>query len=67
MVVHSYYKSEDDISKLMELNEKRESLKKEIERLEKKMRRERQFNRKVELNIKLQKKKKELEQPLKGE
>lgn len=53
---------EDDIEKLMKLNEKRENLEKEIEKLEKRVRREKQFNRKVNLNIRLQKKKKELEE-----
>ncbi len=55
---------EDDIEKIMELNEKQESLKKEIANLEKKIKIEKQFNRKVDLNIKLQKKKKKLEQLL---
>lgn len=53
---------EDDIEKLMELDRKRENLEKEIKKLEKRMNKERQFNRKVELNIELQKKQKELEQ-----
>lgn len=54
--------AEDDIEGLIELNEARERLKKEILKLESKIKRERQFNKKVDLNIKLQKKKKELEQ-----
>lgn len=57
---------EEDIEKLIELNERIESLKKEIKKLEKKMKREKQFNRKVELNIELQRKKKELQQLLQG-
>lgn len=56
--------SEGDIEKLIELNEKQESLKKEIQKLEKKVKREKQFDRKVDLNIKLQKKKKELKELL---
>lgn len=51
---------EDNIERLVELNEKQENLKKEIGRLEKKVKREKQFNRKVDLNIKLQKRRKEL-------
>lgn len=58
---------EEDIEKLIELNERIESLKKEIKTLEKKIKREVQFNRKVDLNIELQKKKKELEQLLNRE
>jgi len=57
---------EEDLEKLIELNERIESLKKEIKKLEKKMKREKQFNRKVELNIELQRKKKELQQLLQG-
>lgn len=53
---------EDDTEKLIALNERIESLEKEINKLEKKMKREKQFNRKVEINIELQKKKEELEQ-----
>lgn len=53
-------KAEDDIKVLIELNEARERLIKEISKLESKMKREKQFNKKVGLNIKLQKKKKEL-------
>ncbi len=58
---------EEDLEKLIELNERIESLKKEIKTLEKKIKREVQFNRKVDLNIELQKKKKELEQLLNKE
>lgn len=58
---------EEDLEKLIELNERIESLKKEIKTLEKKIKREVQFNRKVDLNIELQKKKKELEQLLNRE
>lgn len=58
---------EEDIEKLIELNERIESLKREIKKLEKKMKVEKQFNRKVDLNIELQKKKKELEQLLNRE
>lgn len=57
-------KIEDDIDKLIELDEKRKSLEKEIVKLEGKMKREKQFNKKVDLNIELQKKKKELEELL---
>jgi len=57
---------EDDIEMLMKLNEKQEVIKKEIEKLEKRIKKEKQFNRKVDLNIKLQNKKKELEKLLKG-
>lgn len=57
----------EDLEKLIELNERIESLKKEIKTLEKKIKREVQFNRKVYLNIELQKKKKELEQLLNRE
>jgi uncharacterized protein YigA (DUF484 family) len=52
---------EDDIEELIELNEAQERLKKEISKLESSIKRERQFNKKVDLNIKLQKKRKELE------
>lgn len=55
---------QDDIEKLMKPNEKRERLEREIGKLEKKVRRERQFNRKVDLNIQLQKKKKKFEELL---
>jgi uncharacterized protein YlxW (UPF0749 family) len=51
----------DDIEELIELNEAQERLKKEISKLESSIKRERQFNKKVDLNIKLQKKRKELE------
>lgn len=53
-----------DVDKLIELNEKQENLKKEISKLEKKVKKEKQFDRKVNLNIELQKKKKELEELL---
>ncbi len=55
---------EDNIERLIELNEKQENLKKEIERLGKRVKKEKQFNRKVDLNIKLQKRIKELEELL---
>ncbi len=54
--------TEDDIEELIELNESQERLKKEISKLESKIKKEKQFNKKVDLNIKLQKKKKELEE-----
>lgn len=57
-------KIQDDIEELIELNERIESLKKGIKRLEKRIIKEKQFNRKVDLNIKLQKKKRELEELL---
>jgi len=57
---------QDNIEGLIELNEKQEKLKKEISRIEKRIIREKQFNKKVELNIKLQKKRKELEELLKN-
>ncbi|HHU69743.1 MAG TPA: DUF4391 domain-containing protein [Thermoanaerobacterales bacterium] len=53
---------EDDIEELIELNQIREQLEKEISKLEGKIKREKQFNKKVDLNIQLQKKKKELEE-----
>jgi hypothetical protein len=53
---------EDNIEELIKLSEEQEKLKKEISRLEKRIKREKQFNRKVELNLKLKKKKKELEE-----
>lgn len=56
---------EEDIEKLIELDEKRKNLGKEIIKLESKVRKEKQFNKKVDLNIKLQKKKRELEELLK--
>ena len=52
---------EDDIEELIELNEAQERLKKEISKLESSIKREKQFNKKVDLNIKLQKKIRELE------
>lgn len=52
--------NDDNIEDLIELNEIQKKLKKEILKLEGKIKREKQFNKKVELNIKLQKKKKEL-------
>lgn len=57
-------KIQDDIEELIELNERIEGLKREIKRLEKRIIKEKQFNRKVDLNIKLQKKKRELEELL---
>lgn len=53
---------EDDIEELIELNQIREQLEKEISKLEGKIKKEKQFNKKVYLNIQLQKKKKELEE-----
>lgn len=52
------------IEEIIEKQKLIENLKREISKLEIKINRERQFNRKVKLNIKLQKKKKELEQIL---
>lgn len=52
----------DNIEKLIELDDRQKSLKREIDKLEKKIKREKQFNRKVDFNIQLQKKKKELEE-----
>lgn len=56
---------EDNIEDLIKLNKEQEKLKREISRLEKRIKNEKQFNRKVELNIKLRKKKKELEKFIK--
>lgn len=56
--------SKYNIEKLIKLDEKRKNLEKEIVKLESKMKREKQFNKKVDLNIELQKKKKELEKLL---
>lgn len=56
--------AEDDIEELIKLNEKQEGLKKLILKLEKSIKREKQFDKKVDLNIKLQKKKKELDELL---
>lgn len=50
-----------DIEDLIEINEAQEELKKEIKKLERKIKSEKQFNKKVKYNIKLQKKKKELD------
>lgn len=52
---------EEDIEDVIELNEKIEKLKREIEILEKKINREKQFNKKVEINRKVRKKIKELD------
>lgn len=51
----------DNIADVIRLNEKVERLKKEIEKLEKKMNREKQINKKVDINREMQKKKKELD------
>lgn len=51
---------EDDIEDLIELNQRIEALKKDIEKLEKKMHREKQFNKKVDINRELRSKIKEL-------
>jgi hypothetical protein len=56
---------EDDIQSALERQACIDKLMKECERLESKIRREKQFNRKVELNMKLQQKRKELNQLLK--
>jgi hypothetical protein len=48
----------------MEWHKKVETLKKEIDKLENKIKKEVQFNRKVPLNMELQKKKKELKELL---
>lgn len=53
---------EDNIEDVIELNEKIERLKKEIEKLDKKIIREKQFNKQVDMNKQLQKKKNELEE-----
>ena len=50
----------DNIEDIIEINKAQEELKKEIEKLERKIKSEKQFNKKVEYNIKLQKKKKEM-------
>jgi hypothetical protein len=50
----------DDIEELMQLNRVQERLRKEILKLEKDLKREKQFNKKVDLNIALQKKRTEL-------
>ena len=55
---------EDSIERLIELSEKQENLKKEIGRLEKRVKKEKQFDRKVNLNIELQERRKELEELL---
>lgn len=55
---------EGNIERLIELNEKRKNLKKEIGRLEKRVKKEKQFDRKVGLNIELQERRKELEELL---
>jgi hypothetical protein len=52
----------DDIEELMQLTKVQERLCKEILNLEKDLKREKQFNKKVDLNIALQKKRTELEQ-----
>jgi hypothetical protein len=52
--------AEDDIEDLIELNQRIEALKKDIEKLEKKMYREKQFNKKVDINRELRSKIKEL-------
>lgn len=51
---------EDDIEDLIELNQRIEALKKDIEKLEKRMHREKQFNKKVDINRELRSKIKEL-------
>lgn len=52
--------TEDDIEDLIELNQRIEALKKDIEKLEKRMHREKQFNKKVDINRELRSKIKEL-------
>jgi hypothetical protein len=52
----------DDIEELMQLTKVQERLRKEILNLEKDLKREKQFNKKVDLNIALQKKRTELQQ-----
>lgn len=56
---------EDNIENLIELDERRKKLEKEIVKLENKIKKEKQFNKKVDFNIKLQKKRKELAKFLK--
>lgn len=56
--------SNEDIEKIIKLNEKVEELKKEISKLEGKIKSEKQFNKKVDMNIELQRKKKEMEELL---
>ena len=50
-----------EIGDLIELNQRTEKLKKEIDTLERKMQRERQFNKKVDINRELRKKIRELD------
>ncbi|MBA5849763.1 DUF4391 domain-containing protein [Clostridium sp. cel8] len=52
---------QDNIEELIKLDKEQEKLKRYISRLESKMKKEKQFDRKVKLNIELKKKKKELE------
>lgn len=52
---------EEDIEDVIQLNEKVEKLKKEIDRLDKKIISEKQFNKQVDMNRELQRKKRELE------
>lgn len=53
--------TDEDIAKAVELDRQRQKLEREIAALEKKMQREVQFNKQVELNMMLKKLKKELE------